>query len=99
MNSTTTPCRRAQLFTAVHDAAMVESVDVAALVAQTALTEDRVREVLTTLLILADAEAAAMVTGVSLAQALTARRQAIDLIAINQTRGFEPQQQQEKDSK
>jgi len=80
MNSTTTPCRRAQLFTAVHDAVMAESVDVAALVAQTGHTEDRVREVLTTLLILADAQEAAMAAGVTVATALTARRQAIDTL-------------------
>ncbi len=76
------PFTRVALFDAVHIALSTEPVDadVAALVKQTGHTEGRVREVLATLSILADAQVAANVTGASLAQALTARRQAIDAI-------------------
>lgn len=80
MNTATKPCIRSRLFSVVHAAVRDESVDIAALVAQTGHDERHVREVVAMLSILADADAAATTAGVSLAQALTARRQAIDSI-------------------
>lgn len=79
MMDATKPFNRARLFSVVHAAVRDESIDIAALIEQTGHPEARVREVVATLSVLADAEAAASTTGVSIAQALTARRQAIEV--------------------
>jgi len=81
VNPTNRPCIRGTLFATVQ-AAVESSVepDVAALVEQTGHPEPRVREIIATLSILADAQAVSAVTGVSVSQALTARRQAVEAL-------------------